>query len=164
MKPDREETIVAKTQVPEERLRELELELPEPPPAKANYIGLHRVGSLVFTSGHGPFDDGELVFIGKLGSDLDVATGQLSARLVMLNVLATLKREIGELDRVKRVVKLLVLVNSEPDFTEQHLVANGASDLLVDIFGERGRHARSAVGMVSLPFGISVEIEAIFEV
>jgi enamine deaminase RidA (YjgF/YER057c/UK114 family) len=123
------------------------------------------VGELVFVSGHGPYRDGEFAYVGKLGRDLDVATGQESAQLVMLNLLASLKAEIGELDRVRRVVKLLVLVNSDPEFAEQHLVANGASDLLVEVFGEEiGRHARSAVGMAALPFGISVEIEGIFRI
>ena len=141
------------------------LSLPQPPTAVANYVGAVSTGDLVFVSGHGPVRDGEHIFIGKLGRDLDVAEGQQSAQLVILNALATLKREIGDLDRVTRIVKLLVLVNSAPDFTEQHLVANGASDLLVEIFGEeRGRHGRSAIGMGSLPFGISVEIEMIVEV
>jgi len=139
--------------------------LPAPPPAVANYVGAVTVGELVFVSGHGPYRDGEFVYIGKLGRDLDVATGKESARLVMLNLLASLKAEIGELDRVRRVVKLLVMVNSDPAFGEQPAVANGASDLLVEIFGpDRGRHARSAVGMGALPFGISVEIEGIFQV
>ena len=150
---------------PEARLAELGLELPAPNPAVGNYVGAVRAGELVFVSGHGPYRDGELAYLGKLGRDLDLAAGQESARLVMLNLLASLKEEIGELDRVRRVVKLLVMVNSDPEFGEQPAVANGASDLLVEIFGpERGRHARSAVGMGALPFGISVEIEAIFQV
>ena len=124
-----------------------------------------RVGELVFVSGHGPYRDGEFLYRGKLGRDLDVAAGQASAQLVMLNLLASLKAEIGELDRVRRVVKLLVMVNSDPEFGEQPAVANGASDLLVEIFGpERAKHARSAVGMGALPFGISVEIEGIFQI
>lgn len=149
---------------PEARLRELGLELPEPPAAVANYVGAVTVGDLVFVSGHGPTRDGELIFRGKLGRDVDVPTGQQAAQLTILNLLASLKAEIGELDRVARVVKLLVLVNSDPEFKEQHLVANGASDLLVSIYGrERGLHARSAIGMGALPFGISVEIEGIFQ-
>lgn len=150
---------------PEARLGELGIELPAPNPAVANYVGAVTVGEVVFVSGHGPFKDGEYDYRGKLGRDIDVATGQLAARLTIVNLLASLKAEIGELDRVKRVVKLLVLVNSDPEFKEQHLVANGASDLLVEVFGrERGLHARSAIGMGALPFGISVEIEGIFEV
>jgi enamine deaminase RidA (YjgF/YER057c/UK114 family) len=150
---------------PEARLQELGLELATPPPAAANYIGAVTVGELVFVSGHGPYRGGEYAYRGKLGAELDVAAGQEAARLTMVNLLASLKAEVGELDRVRRVVKLLVLVNSAPDFQEQHLVANGGSDLLVEVFGpERGRHARSAVGMAALPFGISVEIEGIFAV
>ena len=147
---------------PEERLKERGLELPTPGPAVGNYLGLVRVGDIIFTSGHGPFRDGEYRFKGKLGQDFDVATGQKAAELVVLNVLATLKQELQDLGRIKKIVKLLVLVNSTPDFTEQHLVANGASDLLVALFGPViGPHGRSAVGMASLPFGISVEIETI---
>jgi enamine deaminase RidA (YjgF/YER057c/UK114 family) len=149
---------------PEERLHELGLEIPEPPPAVGNYVGAVRVGNILFVSGHGPFKDGQPTFIGKLGRDLSVEEGQQSAQLVMLNMLASIKAEIGELDRVARVVKLLCLVNSDPEFGDQPKVANGASDLLVAIFGEaRGKHARSAIGMGALPFGISVEIEGIFE-
>jgi enamine deaminase RidA (YjgF/YER057c/UK114 family) len=150
---------------PEARLAELGIELPAPNPAVANYVGAVTVGQIVFVSGHGPFDGEKYIHLGKLGRDVDVPTGQASARLTIVNLLASLKDEIGDLDRVSRVVKLLVLVNSDPEFKEQHLVANGASDLLVEIFGpERGRHARSAIGMGALPFGISVEIEGIFAV
>ncbi|MCY4085568.1 MAG: RidA family protein [Actinomycetia bacterium] len=148
---------------PEERLAELGLELPEPPAAVANYVGIVVVDRLAFLAGHGPVEDGGFPYTGKLGSDVDIEEGRRAAHLVMLNMLATLKNEIGELDRVARVVKLLVMVNSHPSFAEQPAVANGASDLLVSIFGEdRGRHARSAVGMAALPFDISVEIEGIF--
>jgi enamine deaminase RidA (YjgF/YER057c/UK114 family) len=150
--------------IPEARLRELGLELPSPPPAVANYIGAVRVGNILFVAGHGPFKEGKPTFIGKLGRELDVEEGKKSAQLVMLNMLATIKQEIGHLDRIKKVVKLLVLVNCVPEFGEQPQVANGASDLLVEIFGEeRGKHARSAIGTGALPFGISVEIEGIFE-
>ena len=149
---------------PEERLQELGLEIPEPPPAVGNYVGAVRVGTILFVSGHGPFEDGRPTFIGKLGRDLTVEEGQQSAQLVILNMLASIKAEIGDLDRVARVVKLLCLVNSDPEFGDQPKVANGASDLLVAIFGEeRGKHARSAIGMGALPFGISVEIEGVFE-
>lgn len=149
---------------PEDRLQELGLEIPEPPPAVGNYVGAVRVGNILFVSGHGPFKDGQATFIGKLGRDLTVEEGQQSAQLVMLNMLASIKAEVGELDHVARVVKLLCLVNSDPEFGDQPKVANGASDLLVAIFGEeRGKHARSAIGMGALPFGISVEIEGIFE-
>jgi enamine deaminase RidA (YjgF/YER057c/UK114 family) len=150
---------------PEERLRELGIEIPEPAPSVANYVGAVRVSELLFVSGHGPYENGEYVYLGKLGRDLDVAAGQAAARIVMLNFLATVRATLGSLDHVDRVVKLLVMVNSDPDFGDQPLVANGASDLLVEIFGEeRGRHARSAVGMGALPMGISVEIEGILQV
>lgn len=150
---------------PEARLAELGIELGEPPPPVANYVGAVRVGELLFVSGHGPYENGAYPYTGKLGAGVDVETGRLAARLTMLNVLATVRAELGSLDRVERVVKLLCMVNSAPDFAEQPQVANGASDLLVEIFGEeRGRHARSAVGMGALPMGISVEIEGVFQV
>jgi enamine deaminase RidA (YjgF/YER057c/UK114 family) len=150
---------------PEDRLAELGLELPQPPTAVATFVGTVRTGELVFVSGQGPIENGEFQFVGKLGRDLDVDNGQRSARLAALNALATLRQEIGSLDRVARIVKLLVFVNSTPDFVEQHRVANGASDLIVALFGrERGAHARSAIGVPSLPFGISVEIEMIVQV
>lgn len=148
----------------ESKLAEMGLELPAPPAPVANYVRAVRTGNLVFVSGHGPSRDGKLVYRGKLGADLDVATGYEAARLVMLNCLTSLKQEIGELDRVTRVVKLLGMVNCAPDFGEQPEVINGASDLLTELFGERGRHARSAVGMAALPRGIAVEIEMIVEV
>jgi enamine deaminase RidA (YjgF/YER057c/UK114 family) len=150
---------------PEARLRELGIEIPEPPPPVANYVGAVRVGDILFVSGHGPYENGEYRYLGKLGRDLDVAAGQAAARLVMINFLASVRAELGTLDRVERVVKLLVMVNSAPDFGEQPQVANGASDLLVEIFGEeRGKHGRSAVGMGALPMGIAVEIEGVLQV
>jgi enamine deaminase RidA (YjgF/YER057c/UK114 family) len=119
----------------------------------------------VFVSGHGPMVDDQHSFIGKLGKDVDVEFGQRAARQVMLNSLASLKAVIGDLDNVTRIVKLLCFVNSDPSFVETPKVANGASDLLIEVFGEeRGTHGRSAVGMATLPFGISVEIEMIVEV
>jgi enamine deaminase RidA (YjgF/YER057c/UK114 family) len=153
------------TMSPEARLEQRGLTLRAPGPAVGTYVGAVRVGELVFVSGHGPLQDGEYIFKGKLGRELDVAQGKQAAELVLLNLLGTLREELGDLSRVKRVVKLLVLVNSEPDFTDQPAVANGASDLLVEIFGDEvGAHTRSAVGMASLPFGISVEIEAVFAI
>lgn len=150
---------------PEERLKELGIEVPAPPPPVANYVGAVRVGEILFVSGHGPYENGEYRYVGKLGRDLDVAAGQASARLVMINFLASVRAELGTLDRVERIVKLLVMVNSAPDFGDQPQVANGASDLLVEIFGEeRGKHGRSAVGMGALPMGISVEIEGVLQV
>jgi enamine deaminase RidA (YjgF/YER057c/UK114 family) len=124
-----------------------------------------RTGNLVYLAGQGPRqEDGQYAYIGKVGKDIDLETARKSAELVMLNCLGVLKQEIGDLDRVKRVVKLLGMVNCTPDFTDQPKVINGASDLLVAAFGDAGRHARSAVGMSSLPLGISVEIEMIVEV
>lgn len=150
---------------PEQRLAELGYELPAPNPAVGAYVGAVTVGDIVFVSGHGPYRDGEFIYKGKLGREVDVPTGQAAAALTIVNLLASLKAEIGELDRVRRVVKLLVLVNSDPEFGEQPTVANGASELLVEVFGpERGLHARSAIGMGALPFGIPVEIEGIFEI
>ena len=150
---------------PETRLRELGIELPSPPPPVATYVGSVRVGELLFVSGHGPYDGSDYVYLGKLGRDLDVETGQRAARLTIINFLASAKEELGDLDRIERIVKLLCMVNSAPDFAEQPQVANGASDLLIEVFGpERGQHARSAVGMGALPMGISVEIEGVLQV
>ena len=148
----------------EERLKEKGLELPAKPSAIANYVSTVRTGNLVFVAGHGPHKDGQLIYRGKLGQDVDVETGYKAAELVALNMLASLKAEIGDLDRVRRIVKLLGMVNCTPDFGQQPEVINGASDLLTHVFGERGIHARSAVGMASLPRGISVEVEMIVEV
>jgi enamine deaminase RidA (YjgF/YER057c/UK114 family) len=151
---------------PEARLAALGFTVPEDenPPA-ATYVRAVPIGNILFVSGHGPFKDGEYIYKGKLGRDLDVPTGQEAARLTILNLLAAVKAHVGELSHVKRIAKLLVLVNSDPEFVEQHLVANGASDLLVEAFGPQvGPHARSAIGVPTLPMGISVEIEGIFEV
>jgi enamine deaminase RidA (YjgF/YER057c/UK114 family) len=150
---------------PEERLAELGLELPAAGEAVGSYIGASASGGLVFLSGHGPQRDGEYHYLGKVGRDLDVATAQQAAELVILNVLTSLKAEVGELSRVRRIHKLLVLVNSDPEFIEQHKVAEGASRVLLEVFGEEiGRHARAAIGVATLPLGISVEIEGIVEV
>jgi enamine deaminase RidA (YjgF/YER057c/UK114 family) len=148
----------------EDRLSELGLEIPEPPPPLANYVAAVRTGNLVFVAGHGPRRDGEYAYIGKLGEDLAVQDGYDAARLVILNCLASLKAEIGDLDKVRRIVKMLGMVNSAAGFHEQPAVINGASDLLVELFGDKGRHARSAVGMAALPMGIAVEIELVVEV
>ena len=148
----------------EQRLEELGLKLAAPAPAVANYVGAVTVGKLVFVSGHGPYRDGRYHHLGKVDSEVSVEEAYDSARIVILNALASLKAEIGSLDRVTRIVKLLGMVNSDPGFKRQPEVINGASDLLVEIFGERGRHARSAVGLGALPMGISVEIEMIVEI
>jgi enamine deaminase RidA (YjgF/YER057c/UK114 family) len=121
-------------------------------------------GNLVFLAGHVPFDEHGEIVRGKLGSVLDVEQGKAAARLAGIGLLAALKAEIGSLDRVTRIVKVTGMVNSAPGFVEQPAVVNGCSDLLVEVFGERGRHARAAVGMASLPGGAAIEIEMIVEI
>ncbi len=147
------------------RLTELGIELPPPPSPVGNYVGGVQVGNLLFMSGCGPrqLDGGSIT--GKVGSDLTTEEGYAAARLVGLNMLANIKSVIGDLDRVKRVVKVLGMVNATPDFKEHPKVINGFSDLMVEVFGEdAGRGGRSAVGMGSLPSQISVEVEMILEV
>ncbi len=146
------------------RLQELGITLATPRPPQANYVSAVRTGNLIFLSGTGPYlPDGGLV-TGKLGGELTVEQGYAAARWAMLALLANLQAELGDLERVARVVKLLGMVNCTVDFTRQPEVINGASDLLVEVFGERGRHARSAVGMFALPRNIAVEIEMVVEV
>ena len=146
----------------EQRVRELGLELPAVPSPAANYVNAVRTGNLVFTSGTVPaMADGQ-VPTGKVGADVTTEQAAEHARLAGLNLLAIVRHELGDLDRVRRVVKLLGMVNAVPDFREQSKVINACSDLFVEVFGEQ--HARSAVGVGSLPFDITVEIEAIFEV
>jgi enamine deaminase RidA (YjgF/YER057c/UK114 family) len=154
----------ALAQTPEQRLLALGITLPEAPAPVANYVRAVTTGNLVFLAGHIPRGaDGEVVR-GKLGSVLDVEQGQQAARLSAIALLASLKAEIGSLDRVTRIVKVTGMVNSTPGFVEQSSVINGCSDLLVEVFGERGKHARAAVGMASLPLGAAVEIEMIVEI
>jgi enamine deaminase RidA (YjgF/YER057c/UK114 family) len=149
----------------EQRLEELGIELWPPGDPVANYVGAVRVGNLLFVSGHLPRPTAgkPQPFRGKLGEDFTVAEGYQAAREVGLNILATIKAVVGDLDRVKRFIKVLGMVNATPDFADHPQVINGFSDLMADVFGEKGRHARSAVGMGSLPFQIPVEIEAIVE-
>ena len=148
----------------EARLQELGLELPEPPDPVASYVTFVRTGNLVYTSGHGPMlTDGKFV-AGKVGVDLDSDAGREAARITGIGLLSTLRHNLGSLDRVTSVVKVLGMVNCPPDFTDHPSVINGCSELLVDVFGELGRHARSAVGVGSLPMNIAVEIEVIVEV
>lgn len=148
----------------EERLAELGIELGAPTPPVANYVRTVRTGNLVFLSGHGPDKPEGGQVIGKVGSDLTLEEGQQAARLTGISLLASLKGEIGDLNKVKRIVKVLGMVNAEPDFAQHPLVMNGFSDLMVEVFGDNGKHARSAVGMGSLPGNIPVEIEMIVEV
>ncbi len=151
----------------EQRMTELGIELPEPwnVPAQFNFRPVVVSGNMAYVSGHGPLNNNGAVYKGKLGREYSVQEGYAAARMTMLLMLASLKRELGDLDRVQRIVKLLGMVNSAEGFDQQPAVINGASDLLVQIFGEqRGKHARSAVGMAELPVGIPVEIEMIVEV
>ena len=149
---------------PETRLEELGIVLPEPTAPVANYVKAVRSGDLVFLSGHGPYrSDGTLV-TGKLGRDLTIEEGYEAARLTGIALLSSLRSEIGDLGRVRQIVKVFGMVNADPSFTDTPKVINGCSDLLVEIFGERGRHARAAVGMASLPVGIAVEIDMVVEV
>jgi enamine deaminase RidA (YjgF/YER057c/UK114 family) len=149
----------------EARLKEIGLALPPPPKPGGNYVPGVRVGNLLFLSGHGPGRvDGVSSARGKVGRDLSIEDGYKVAREVGINLLGTAKALLGSLDKVKRVVKVLGMVNSAEGFGDQPKVINGFSDLMVEVFGENGRHARSAVGMAELPSGIPVEIEMILEV
>ena len=148
----------------ENKLKEMGFELPPTMQPVANYVTAVRTGNLVFLAGHGPVREDGTRITGKVGKDLSVEEGYEAARRSALGLLSTLTGEIGDLDKVRRIVKLLGMVNCPPEFGDQPKVINGASDLLVEVFGERGKHARSAVGMSSLPMNISVEIEMIVEV
>jgi enamine deaminase RidA (YjgF/YER057c/UK114 family) len=148
----------------EERLAELGITLPDAAPPAAAYVPTVQTGSLLFTAGQLPLRDGALVAEGRVGAEVDRETGIECARWCAINVLAQLKAALGDLERVRRVVKVVVFVASDPSFHEQHIVANGASELLGDVLGEAGKHARSAVGMAVLPRNAPVEVEAIVEV
>ena len=145
----------------EARLRERGIELPEPSAPVANYVPFRWAGNLLFLSGQGPRKPDGGFEVGRLGKDATVDDGYRAARLTALQLLAVAKSAIGELSRIEAVVKVLGMVNAEPDFGDHPKVINGCSDLLVEALGDAGRHARSAVGMGSLPNGIMVEIEAI---
>lgn len=146
------------------RLKELGIELPAAPKPVANYVPVVRVGDLLFLSGVLPSKEGQLVFTGKLGAEVSIEQGVAAARLAVLNALAIMKAEAGSLDRVKRIVKMVGHIASAPGFTDQPQVLNGASDLLVAVFGEAGRHARVAVGAAELPRQAPIEIELIVQV
>jgi enamine deaminase RidA (YjgF/YER057c/UK114 family) len=149
----------------EQRLQELNIALPLQPAPAANYAPFVKTGSLIFISGQLPSLNGELKYMGKVGREFTLEEGQKAARLCVLNVLAQLKEACyGDLDQVLGCIRLGGFVNSTDDFKDHPKVINGASDLIVSIFGEKGRHARAAVGVNSLPFGVAVEIEALFEV
>lgn len=149
---------------PEERLQRLGLNLPAAPPRLAHYELAVQTGSLLFLAGHAPLRDGEQAYVGKVGREWSEAEGYDAARLTALNMLATLKHELGDLSRVRRIVKLLGMVNCTEDFDRVPDVMNGASDLFIEVFGDAGRHARSAVGMQQLHYGMAIEIEGIFEI
>jgi enamine deaminase RidA (YjgF/YER057c/UK114 family) len=146
-----------------DKLKELGIELPSAAAPAAAYVMSAQSGNTVFLSGHIAKKDGK-VHAGKLGDTLVTEEGKAAARAVAIDLIATLHAHVGDLNRVKRIVKVMSLVNSTPDFTEQHLVTNGASELLADVFGERGKHARSAFGVAQIPMGACVEIELIAEV
>jgi enamine deaminase RidA (YjgF/YER057c/UK114 family) len=148
----------------EARIGELNLTLPPPPKPVATYLTAVRVGDLLYVSGHGPLRPDGTLHTGKVGADLDLAGGQVAARQVGLAILATVKDQLGSLDKVARLVKVLGLVNCTDGFTDQPKVINGFSDLMVEVFGASGKAARSAIGTNSLPGNIAVEIEAIFQV
>jgi len=149
---------------PEAKLKELGITLPTPPKPVANYVNGVRTGNLIFLAGKGPRSADGVEILGKLGQDVTIEQGYEGARLTAINQLAVLKSMLGDLNKVKRIVKVLGMVNSDPSFIDQPKVINGFSDLMVEVFGENGRHARAAVGMASLPRGQAVEIELVVEV
>jgi len=147
----------------EGRLAEMNLKLPEPPAPVASYVPYVVSGNLVFISGQVTMADGGLRYVGTVGKELSLEDGKAAARLCAINVLAQLRAAAGDLDRVKRCVKLGVFVNAIPGYAQHPEVANGASDLIVEVFGDAGRHSRAAVGAGSLPRNVAVEVDAVFE-
>ena len=149
----------------EQKIANLGLELVAPSAPLANFVQTVQTGNLLFVAGHLPRQpDGKVLNAGKVGREVTIEQGYESARLAAINCLASIKAATGDLDKVKRVVKLVVMVNADPEFDQHFMVANGASDLLVELYGDSGRHARSAVGMGGLPRGSCVEVEMIVEV
>ncbi|WP_439683066.1 Enamine deaminase RidA [Cupriavidus oxalaticus] len=144
-------------------LARLGVELPNANAPAAAYVMAAQTGNTVFLSGHIARKDGK-VWTGKLGQDIDTESGKAAARAIAIDLLATLHAHVGDLNRVTRIVKVMSLVNSTPEFTEQHLVTNGASEFLAEVFGDKGKHARSAFGVAQIPLGACVEIEMIVEV
>ena len=149
---------------PEAKLKELGIDLPSPAAPVANFVNAVKVDNLLFLSGNGPLKSDGKFITGKLGENLTIEEGYKAARLTGINQIAILKYAIGDLSKVKRIVKVLGMVNASSDFNDHPKVINGYSDLMVEVFGDRGKHARAAVGMVSLPFNIAVEIEMIVEI
>ncbi len=158
-----QKTTVVVSQV-EEKLKTMGIELPPSSPPIANYVNAVRTGNLVYLAGKGPLKKDGTYITGKVGKDLTIEQGYEAAKLVGINQLAALKAEIGNLDKVVRIVKVLGMVNCEGNFTDQPKVINGFSDFMVQVFGDKGKHARSAVGMIALPQNIAVEVELIVEV
>lgn len=148
----------------ESRLAALGITLPTPAAPAANYVPYVRSGNLLFVSGQIPVGPKGIEYVGKLGADADLDTGRAAARLCAINLIAQVKAAIGDLEKVVRVVKLTGFVNATLDFVDHPKVINGASDLMVEAFGEAGRHSRSAVGAAGLPFGVAAEVEGIFEI
>lgn len=147
----------------EARLAELKVELPQAAAPVANYVPFAVTGTQVHTAGQVSRWNGEFLYVGTVGKDVSVEDAYKAARICGLNIIAQVQAALGDLDRVRRCVKLNVFVRSDESFVEQPKVANGASDLMVEVFGDAGRHARSAIGVKQLPFGVSVEIDAVFE-
>ena len=148
----------------EQKLKEKGLELPEAPKPLAAYVPATKTGNLIFTAGQIPLENGKLKFAGKVGADLSIEDGKKAAELCLLNGLSVIKSTCGNLDNISKIVKITVFVNSADGFVQQAQIANGASELLVELFGEKGKHARSAVGVSELPINSAVEIELIVEV
>jgi enamine deaminase RidA (YjgF/YER057c/UK114 family) len=146
-----------------ETIESLNISLPQPVAPLAAFVPWVRSGNLLFVSGHIAKANGK-PWVGKLGTDLTTEEGKMAARNIAIDLLGTLHAAMGDLNKIQRIVKLMVLVNSGPSFMEQHLVANGASELLVQVFGDKGKHARSAFGVAQIPFGSCVEIEVVAEV
>lgn len=158
------EEVSANTIDVEEKLKELGITLPQAPNPVANYVNAVRTGNLIFLAGKGPKRADGSEITGKVGREITIEEGYEAARLTAINQLAVLKAELGDLNKVKRIVKVLGMVNCDPSFVEHSAVINGFSDLMVEVFGDKGRHARAAIGMASLPRGQVVEIEMIVEV
>lgn len=148
----------------EEKLKELGIEIPQVPQPLASYVPAVKSGNLIFTAGQVPMKNGQLLFKGKVGTDLSLNQATEAAKLCILNGLGAVKSVIGDINKIKKIVKVVVFVNSAEGFRDQPKVANGASDLLVQLFGENGKHARSAVGVKELPIDAAVEIELIVEI
>ena len=156
--------VLGKAQSPEQKLMQMGITLPAAPNPAANYVNVVRTGNLLYLAGKGPNGPDGKYITGKLGQDLTIEQGYEAAKSVAVNQIAVLKAELGDLSKVKRIVKVNGMINTTPDFTDHSKVMNGFSDMMVAVFGEKGKHARSSVGMCSLPFNIAVEVELIVEV